>query len=1009
MEPAPRVGVGLPLTTRLHVRLLGPLRVSLGRGDLAFSYEKLRLLAVYLILERDRPHRRDTLAQLLWADQDDEHARHSLRQALTLLRRVLGGPSAVPWLTVTRETVTFESRSALDVDVERFESALTSCRQHPHREADRCAHCARQLEEALSLYRGAFLDGVEAVGGSRFEQWRLERREALADQAHQALGHLAGFFHAQGRDDRAVACLRRQLALDPCREDGCRQLMRLLVERGDRAGALGQFERCRRSLREEFGIEPEHETLRVHAMICRGELPPPARRPDVSRVTVWFPLPSPSTPFIGRRTECQQLARALGAGGTRLVTIVGTGGAGKTRLALEVAREEEGGGAAVCFVALQPARTESEAVSAIAAALNVSLRGVRDPAARLVAFLREAELLLVVDNVEQLLPAVTPLLNRLVEAAPRVRLCVTSREALGIGHEHVIAIEGLDRPTGEHPVRAEETSAGRLFVERARRAHPAFEIETADRPALARICTLVDGLPLALELAAGWTPVMSLQEIAAEIDRGMLATGTPSGGGMAAVFDHSWTLLDADARRVFARLGVFRGGATRVAVESVCGGSGRLPSSRILGAMASLVRKSLVRRTRQGRYELHDLVRQYAAARLAADASAERDARRRHAVHYLHFLAARTAWFKGSRHHDGLTDVAAEIANVRAALRAAIALRLPGRLAPAIDALFLFFAGTGHLRDGQVLIREVLDGLGPEFRRIPVLAAKLLRTEGACLLRLGVLDAGARRLLEASALLRGAGRRDELALALNLLGAIRHLQGRVGAERRAVRASLRLATEAGDDWLAAYSRNDLGMSLALEGRDVAATALVSESLAALRRLGDPRGTAMALANLGWLALEQNRPGDARRALEESLTLRRESRDDWGIAVSMTRLAELSVREGAFDRAEAQLDEALRAAHGTEALPAVLDVVTGFARLAAASGRREEGGALAAWLAAHAALPPLSRRSLSRILDDLMPTAAPIDPEDARRRVEAWVSRRLDSPAPGTCRVDASLT
>ena len=891
---------------RLSLTLLGPFQVALAGGPVtAFESDKERALLAYLAVEADRPWRRETLAGLLWPDHPERAARHSLSQALSNLRRALGDHDATPpALRVTREVVAFDRASDHWLDVVAFECLLAACDGHAHARADGCAACARRLEEAAGLYRGPFLDGLTLPDSPEFEQWELHRRERLGHQVLDALARLGRFHERRGAHDRVSAAALRQLALDPCREEAHRQLMRAYHRAGERAAALAQYERCRRVLAAELGVEPEAATVSLAAQVRDTPADTgraPARRPH---------LPMSPTPFVGREAELARLAALWQAADTRLVTIVGPGGIGKTRLALQCAAahaDDFADGAA--FVSLVPLRVADLIAPAIAAAVGLSLRAGEDPARQLVGHLRDRELLLVLDNAEHL-PAGAGLLADLLRGAPGLRLLVTSRARLGLRAEWVVELGGLAYPGGEPAGALASYDAARLFLQTAARLRPGFARAAGDEPAVRRICQLTEGLPLALELAASWARVLSCREIAVELARGLgflagAARDLPARHrSMGAVFDGSWRLLSTAERRALRRLAVFRGGFGREAAEEVAGAT--------LTDLAGLVDKSLLRAYSRAdgetRYDLHELVRQYARERLEAVQEAAR-VRDRHLRRYLALAEEAEPQLVARDQEAWLARLAAEHDNLRAAFdwalasaQGAVALQLAG-------ALWHFWWVRGHVGEGRRRLEAALAGGAAASAAVRVRA---LHGAG-WLTALQHDDARAGALLrEGLAAAEALGEPGRVTGLLDALGESARWRGDLGRAAERLTESAARSRAAGNTRGLAVALADLG-AVAHAARDEArAVALLEEGLALLRQLGDTVHTAWTLAFLGRAAKEQGDHGRAAARLTEACGLFGKVADRDGLAFTTEGLAGLAAARGdaasaarLFGAAEAQ--------------------------------------------------------------------------------------------------------
>jgi predicted ATPase/DNA-binding SARP family transcriptional activator len=704
--------------------LLGPPRLLTADGAVVpVRARKEWALLAYLAAEHARPQQRDTLLALLWPEASEEAARRSLRVALVHLRVALAA-SGVATLAADHHTVQLHPHRDHWLDVAAFAALLAACRAHRHARADRCALCNERLTQATALYGGEFLSGLTLPDAAPFEEWAVVRREELHRQVLDALATLAAA-HEQAGDDAALCRdARRQLALEPWHEPAHRQFMRGLARSGDRGAALAQYETCRRVLAEELGVEPDVETRALYERIRAGDLTP------ATRAAPRHHLPASLTPLVGREAELAALAALLRQEEVRLLTILGAGGMGKTRLALELARAGLDGYAdGVFFVALAPLAAAGALASTIAQALDLPVQG-HDPTAALLRFVRDKHLLLILDNFEHLLDGVG-LVVQIVEAAPRVQIIATSREPLHMRGEQLYVVEGLayaaSAPAADAtalPADEATLPAVRLFVQSARRAQASFAPDPATLPALLRICGLVQGMPLGLELAAAWTGLLPLEEIAAEIARSadFLAADwhdVPSRQrSMRAVFDWSWALLTEAERQALRRLSVFRGGCTRQAADTVAGAT--------LTLLTGLVHKSLLRRTDAGatsvgRYEVHELLRQFAAEQLDG-VPAERDAvQARHSAYYLDFVAARAGRLARDEPRAAAAEIRGELDNVRQAWQWAAEQAAVAGLEQAAFGWWQFCLLNGLEREGRELfglaaerIGLALERLGPE-------------------------------------------------------------------------------------------------------------------------------------------------------------------------------------------------------------------------------------------------------------------------------------------------------
>ena len=663
----------------LKISVLGKLTLTLNDKPISDLARKAEALIIYLACTA-QPHERETLATLLWSEHSQERAMTSLRVLLTNIRRI------IPLhLTITRQTIAFNQESAHWLDVAELENALTSAEETYPPDDPLSKPALDQLAESLKLYQGEFLSGFHVRNSEGFEEWVLVEREQLLLKVITALHNLVNDYTILGYFDRGIEQANRLLQLDPLREEAHRQMMSLLAYSGQRPAALAQFETCQRILAETLDIPPMPETVALYEQIHAGELTASPLNPTspqtVSPVTASpadtpsaslppIHVPTPPTPFIGRDDELQQIGQLLQDPACRLITIIGPGGIGKTRLATEAALQTETYGFAgslpavenealfahgVYFIGLTALSSADLLVPTIAHALNFSFYSGEDVADQLVNFLREKHLLLVLDNFEHLMGGID-ILAAILHQAPYVKLLVVSRERLNLQGEHLLPVQGLTFPASENGTLNQNRknlagySAINLFVQQATAIQPDFVLDETDTGCVTHICRLVEGIPLAVELAAAWIRMLSCQEIAQEIEQNLdflttsLRNVPERHQSLRAVFDYSWQLLPSREKEIFMKLAVFRGGFQREAAQQIVGAS--------LLDLLALVDKSLLRRTSEGRFESHLLLLQYGIEKLEEHPAEKALVEAKHSDYYLTHLQTREAALQGGQSTD---------------------------------------------------------------------------------------------------------------------------------------------------------------------------------------------------------------------------------------------------------------------------------------------------------------------------------------------------------------------
>lgn len=683
----------------------------------------------------------------------------------------------------------------------------------------------------------------------------------------------------------------------------------------------------------------------VFIRVARGELGTsrlprgagPADQPDASQDPL-LPadnLPVYPTPLIGRRRELVDLSLLIHDPHCRLLTLVGPGGTGKTRLAVELAsglRDDFAEGA--CFVGLASAGSMRLVVPMMAGALGFAFQSAEsgEPRAQLFNHLQDKHMLLLLDNVEQLLqePGIE-LLAELLDAAPGVKLLVTSREPLNLQAEWVFQVAGLPVPADPHGEQRPEGTSAELFLQRARRAWASFAATTDDYPAIVRICQLAEGMPLAIELAAGWVRTLTCGEIAAELEKSLdflsvSARDLPARHrSMRAVFDHSWTLLTPPEQRALARLSVFRGGFAREAAEQVAGAS--------LQMLSSLGAKSLARRSGEGRYDLHELIRQYAALHLQADPAEEADARQQHYAFYLDLAEASDLHLKTSAQLQWLRRLEEEHDNLRAALAWSFnalgeppgdfgeaALRLGG-------ALRLFWRMGSYYREGCAYLKKSLGmypgeangtapaspAASPNTDRPAYWSARARALQGLALLEnaLGHHTVAHELAEESAAIFRRLDDRQGLGESLLIIGLALHWQGDADLGHTRTEQALELFRQLGDRWSVARALFHLGTYLADFAGDDSGIRMLEESEAILDEIGDRFILASLLVTRGIKAFTRGDYAEAGAYFSRALALAQELRDPWGMADALTNSGCVLRTQGSYDAARSQFLEAQR--------------------------------------------------------------------------------------------------
>ena len=944
----------------VRIRLLGGFEVTVGERPVAADAWRLRkaktLVKLLALADGHRMHR-DALVAVLWPDRDGASAANNLHQALYVARRALGG--AQGGLFTLRDDIVLLSEGASPwLDTEAFDAA---CRLARH---TRDPHDYQLADE---LYRGDLLPE------DRFEDWAEGPREALRERRLGLLMERAEVLSEHGEHIQVVDLMGAVTSEDPFNEGAHRMLMAALAASGRRYEALAAFDKLREALANEYAADPEPATRRLYRELLTAGDPQPVTPPaaggaaaaaaeaaEATRIQPLLAADGPrheQTSFVGRRRELAEILQALGR--TRLLTLTGPGGAGKTRLAYEAAARLAGAYPDGVHVAELASLSSPELVpQAVASVLGLPLAETGAAERSLARQLAGRRLLLVLDNCEHLLDACARLAVELLRGCPDLTVLATSREPLRVGGEVTWRTPSLALPDLAHlPPLADlaELESVRLFVERARDAAPGFALDETTAPAVAEICVRLDGMPLALELAAARTSALAPAQLAARLDDALRVLGRGSRAAVTrqqtlhATLAWSHDLLEEDERVLFRRLAVFAGSMSLEAVEEVCAGDGL----DVIDLLPRLVDKSLVQAEHADgtvRYHLLETIRQFADQRLR-DAGERQTCVRAHRDWYVDFAAAHDPERAVGVVNDTPQALDAEHDNLRAALSSGLADDPAEALELAVS-LWRFWLSRGHFAEGSRWLEAALTAAPA---RTPLRARALLAT-GALHVRRGAL--GPRELdlgLEAAAILREAGDDHALAQFLPMIGLLawiedaeweravqfteeaRGLAASLGAadlvanatDVRGVIALLRGAVEEAERCFSAtlelleplpadlppfYSVVTPGWYLE-PGSAGTPRLPFTETVLVYRRVGAPQAVASTLSNLAHAVRQAGDPARARELVLASVRAFQRLGDLHGEGLALCHLANLHRQAGELTEADELLERSLAIRRG----------------------------------------------------------------------------------------------
>jgi predicted ATPase/DNA-binding SARP family transcriptional activator/DNA-binding CsgD family transcriptional regulator len=887
----------------LRIQLLGGVCVRI--CDHAVSENDFRLrnasrLVKLLALAPGHVLHRDEVMDWLWPELPPDAASNNLRYTLHVARRVLRPLSSQPSdiLTLAGQQVRLAPAGCVLVDVEEFEQAFER--------AQRSLEPGR-WQAVLQHYGG------ELLPGDRYEDWTASRRESLREMYLQALTASAAECEQAGKDEQAIAALEQAIALDPAREEAHVGLMRLYALRGQRQRALRQYSRMRDALLDELDVEPERVSQALYQAILLGHFPssedtisPVFASADVL-VDVRHNLPEPQDTFIGRQREVQETSGLLQA--TRFLSLTGSGGVGKTRLALEVARmrstrERED----IWFIDLSSLTRQTDLAGAILPILDLTETPGTHPVDQITRALSQSPALVILDNCEHLIESVASLAGELVRSCPGVRLLTTSREPLRVTGEVTYRVPSLALPGDRLPDfddPANQAESVQLFVQRATRHESGFQFNNDSAPLVAEICRALDGIPLAIELAAARASTSSLAEMLTSLGSAMHLKEHRNRSApdrhqtVHNALDWSYRLLSLDEQRLFRTLAVFAGGWTLEAAEAV-GDNGQDSPAGIINLLASLVDRSLVvlDAGRTGlRYRMLEPVRQYATNLL--DISGETTAtRNRHAGYTLAFVTSGEPGLRGATQGEWISRYEAERDNLRAALHWTIETDPETALKIA--------AGTGrfwyvrsHGVEGRSMLHAVLDA-APEGD--PATRARVLSHAGILADEAGEHVLAGNLLNDALKIFRDLHDQRGMATALNSLGGVARSKGDLQRSLQLFEESLKIREQLGDEQAINLVKSNLAAVVMSAGELDRAEILLEETILYDQATGNEWSEAITLAYLGRINWERGEYLPACDRLLRSCSLADSTGDQGAVCDALEIIAGAVGALGSWDTA-----------------------------------------------------------------------------------------------------------
>ncbi len=865
----------------LQFRMLGPFQARRGALTIeanAWGRRKNVQLLKYFLAHRGQPLTQEQLLEAIYPEQPTTKSARNLLGRISELRRILEpnlehGNSSSFILRVGQGTYMFTDDESCLVDIEEFVRHINAGSNHfEHGDMEAAL---RECSRAVELYRGEFL------AEDPYEEWTLIPRERFHAQYIDALLRIAQSHLALRSYERAARGFLRVIHVDPIEERAHRGRMMALYHLGERRQALEVYEECVRTLKEQ-GLEPDDESLALFRSIDEQKLP------QESEIT-WHNLPKATTPFFGRTEEIHELLRELNEPSNRVVTLLGPGGIGKSRLALEVARQslhtyKDG----VFHVDVGRNATAKQMLSAIVASVEIPLQERQDLRQQVLNALQRKEILLIIDNAEHAIEA-TDVLEDIVQETD-VQLLAASRQRLHITSELIVEVQGLDYYDGDWQhvdVRALQSfHATQLFVDRMHRVNHRFALTQAVASDVARICRAAQGMPLAIELAASWGRAASCREIADGIEQNLrhleaLSPQAPSEHrSVRAIFEHTWSLLSADEQRLFAKLSVFHGGVSSHSALHV--------TQTSLSTLMSLRDKALLQRAPSDRYVMHELLRQFAEERLNLDSDLRNETHDAHALHFSQSVADCAMALRGPEQIETLDRLQADSDNLRAAWNWNVDQHHFDRLERMLDAYYRYHELRNNWYSLEVLLSRAIDALRPfaaesvcptatqdPSHPLHRLFASLLSRLGTVHFHLASYTESQELLEESLTMARHLKARWLEAQSLCALGTTVSTVGEIEKSAPYLQESVRIAREIGDAHEVARCVSKLGILSRLRRQFDEAERHFKECLETYQRLGDPTETAGALLNLGTIYGSRGEATEAERLFQESLRLARQ--------------------------------------------------------------------------------------------------------------------------------------
>lgn len=880
----------------LKVKLLGQVEILQG-ARLVQGFRSQKELALFIYLgHTGQLHTRLALADLLWQSSSSKQALSNIRTVLTRLQKILGDI-----IISTQKSLVLNPELQIQFDSVQLLQILQAVQQID------TAEQAQRIQAALDLYQGDFLAGFQLRDAPFFDDWMYSTREYIRSQVISGY-RLLTQYAAKSQDFVWTSALaRRWLTIDPLDEDAHQSLIQSLLQQGYRRGAQAQYQQYVQILEQELGVEPSEEITALIQSEQTNQLPSKITPPVNPLSIAQHNIPAPYDQFIGRESVLQQSHERLDQTWNRLVTIIGPGGIGKTRLATTIARQRlDKYSDGVWFIELVDIDADDEDLSEslaveIATVLDLRFTGSASPKVQLLKHLQYKNLLLVLDNFEHIIPAFKLLLD-ISQQCEQIQILVTSREPLNLRIESIISLAGLTYPTDDNDNSVHDAVS--LFFTRAAQRHsPQFDQH--DLLAIRQICRLVEGLPLAIELAAMLTGTLKPQQIVEHLHNGFeLLSSTlrdipQRHSSLQIVFHMSWRLLSPALQQSLALLTVFRGGFTAEAALQIT-------ATNHHDLIALLDKSLLQRQPARDRYSLHPIVRAYAAEQLAHSDQNQQA----HAHFYLALLAQHSDRLQRNRPQDSIELLEPDIDNLRLAWHTGLHLQAADRLLPALSSFSCYYQLRGLAQEGEAVMQATVNNATKWGTLGQQLAVRAGLEQARFLNRLGRYRPAISALQSALRLNVYTADQWAEAMAHILWGESLWRLGEHDSARAKLRHAFSIGTSINSAFIIGWSHHHLGVIDDIQGRYDQAYQHLQQACSAWRSIDNANTLSASLTSLGLVCLHQGNYQNAQEFMEQALTLCTELDNRHMRSLLLSNLSMMMTEKGDHSTAQYYLEYGL---------------------------------------------------------------------------------------------------